>query len=241
MKPYYQDELTTIYHGDSRSVVHQVTGQGHRFGCAIIDPPFDSPELIEWSSRQLLAPSTLVFTDPAHLGEVTNLYGSMAWLFVWDTMSPWSTGGKRPLTRLKLCAWFGDISTYDRDATLWGDPPPARDHPTTKSTPLEGKRLVDVWQQSLRWLHHPAASTGQAGSERFSKRQGKRVLRHSKPVDWMRCLIGNTSTGAIIDPFMGSGTSVMAARKLGRPIVAIDSDEECCEYAVWRIHEAARD
>ena len=207
----------------------------------VIDPPYDIPELVAWSAGLYRPLATLVLTDPRHLGEVTELFGPPAWLFVWDTASPWNTSPRRPLQQCKLAAYYGDLDQYDRDAALYGDAPPARDHPTTKSEPLDGRRLTDVYRQSLRWLHHPGA--GKAGNldgtARFAVRAGDRALRHAKPVPWLRCLIGNTDAaspgGRVVDPFTGSGSALVAALELGRPAVGIELDPELAQYARDRV------
>ena len=215
--------------------------------CFIVDPPFDDPKPLEWAAafhHEQAPASTLVFTSPAHVGTVTTLFGAPAWLFVWDTASPWQTGGRRPLQQSKLCLWFGNLDDYDRDAVLHGTPPPARDHPTTTSTPLDGRRLVDVHRASLRWLHHPGAgrSAGTVtddGTERFSHRQGHPALRHAKPLEWVRCLIGNTMAHvpapAVFDPFAGSGTMLVAAKQLGYAATGIDVDPAAVAYIMERL------
>jgi hypothetical protein len=209
--------------------------------CLVIDPPFDLPELTEWAADLPRPASTLVFTDPRHLGEVTTLFGPPAWLFVWDTRNTWSAGPRRPVTQTKLCAWFGDLDTYDRDASLWGVPPGRKDHPTTKAEPLAGRRLTDLWSESLRWLHHPGAGQPHAGptpTARNGDRQGDPWLRHTKPVDWVRCLIGNTSPpGLVVDPFAGYGTTLIAARALGRPAIGWEWDLDAAAAAARRLHD----
>lgn len=238
MTPYYADDLITLYCGDAQELFAQVDTPD--ITCLVIDPPYDQPDLMSLFTDARRHDSELIFTDPRHIGDVMAYFGAPRWLFTWDTMSPWNVSAKLPLTQVKFCAWYG--SHYNRDGALWGDAPDKRDHPTTKFEPLDGRRLTDVWRQSLRWLHHPQASTGQAGSERFSRRQAHPAMRHAKPDDWVRCLIGNTTTaGTVLDPFAGSGTTLRAAKQLGRRCVAVEIDEANCEYAAKSLDVPTRE
>jgi len=59
-----------------------------------------------------------------------------------------------------------------------------------------------------------------------------------KPLALMRylCRLTKTPTGGIVlDPFMGSGTTLIAARLEGRPCIGIEKDERACEIAVKRL------
>lgn len=48
-------------------------------------------------------------------------------------------------------------------------------------------------------------------------------------------LAGCPEGGLVLDPFIGSGTTAMVARQLGRRAVGIDLNEEYLEMAVRRI------
>ena len=51
-------------------------------------------------------------------------------------------------------------------------------------------------------------------------------------------LISPPKDGIILDPFMGSGTTLLACRKEGRKCIGIDNDIESCITAKRRIEES---
>lgn len=58
-----------------------------------------------------------------------------------------------------------------------------------------------------------------------------------KPVQLMAAMASWTR-GTVLDPFMGSGSTIVACSRLGRPAIGIEINEEYFETAVRRVREA---
>jgi len=56
-----------------------------------------------------------------------------------------------------------------------------------------------------------------------------------KPLALMRQLIGDTKGEVVLDPFAGTGTTLIAAREAGRRAIGIELDERYCEIAARRL------
>ncbi len=64
---------------------------------------------------------------------------------------------------------------------------------------------------------------------------GKREHPTQKPLSLMRWCLSMVPDCAVIDPFMGSGTTLRAAKDAGRNAVGIDIEERYCEIAAKRL------
>lgn len=61
------------------------------------------------------------------------------------------------------------------------------------------------------------------------------------PVELIKRIISSTNAQIVLDPFMGSGTTAVAATRLGRAYVGIDIAPEYCQMAIERLkHEGAK-
>ena len=72
----------------------------------------------------------------------------------------------------------------------------------------------------------------------FSDSVGRNNFGHptEKPVKLFQWSINESrTTGTILDPFMGSGTTLRAAKDLGRKAIGIEIEEKYCEIAVKRL------
>lgn len=64
-----------------------------------------------------------------------------------------------------------------------------------------------------------------------------RAHPNQKPVSLLKHLIGKTEAQLILDPFMGSGTTLRAAKDLGRKAIGIEIEEKYCEIAANRLRQ----
>lgn len=67
----------------------------------------------------------------------------------------------------------------------------------------------------------------------------KRAHPTQKPVSLMRwCVEKAKSDGTILDPYMGSGTTLLAAKELGRRAIGIEIEERYAEIAARRLQQS---
>lgn len=59
----------------------------------------------------------------------------------------------------------------------------------------------------------------------------------SRPFDTIKYLLSMFEAETILDPFMGSGTTLVAAKELGRKAIGIEIEEKYCEIVVRRLQQ----
>ena len=238
MKPYYADDLVTIYHGDCREWMPEAD-------VIVTDPPYGTAHyatdttvltpalLAEWIGRY---PRVAVFGYPERLATLVG--GSEVipteWIVWWPTNGALRGTNLSGLWReTEHIAVFGKhhMNTLRRPRTgngmhmaraahrLEGRGEVRKRRP--RAEPADEARMGDVWRDASPGLAHLS---------------GARLHPNEKPLTLMsRLVVGMTTLAdTVLDPFMGSGTTLVAAKSLNRKAIGIEIEERYCEIAARR-------
>lgn len=213
MQPYYDQDGITIYHGDCREVLPTLDATS--VDLVLTDPPYGINERTDRASkgRAILAPC-------------------------YDF--PPVAGDDQPFDPAHLLAF--------KRVVLWGANYYADKLPTSPSWLVWDKRdgipSNDNADCEMAWsnLGGPARLYRHRwnGMIKASERDKKRVHPTQKPVVLMAWIIGeHTAAGdLVLDPYMGSGPTLRAAKDLGRRAIGIELEERYCEIAAKRLQQS---
>lgn len=179
-------------------------------GAVITDPPYG----IRWKPR-------VNNRDSSWLDEQT------AVLARWLVMAP------------KVCVWGGNYYTDQLPPSeswlIWLKRPAGFDDDPRTYAVLE-----------MAWTNFGGKPKTKTFVWDGGKRSGEAINRTfchpaQKPVEIMRWSIANAGSivGPILDPFMGSGTTLEAAKRLGHEAIGIELEEKYCEIAAKRLSQEA--
>ena len=163
-----------------------------------------------------------------------------------DTLS---TRGYEALVRRTLRMANAQAAYVFTDWRMWST--------TTEAVELAGYRLrgMLVWNKmwpamGARWkMQHELICWGARvtsemgpglGNVLSFPRSGNESHPTEKPSALMEHLVGNVEGETILDPFMGSGTTLVACQRMGRHGTGIEIDPDYFEIACKRVDEAAR-
>jgi site-specific DNA-methyltransferase (adenine-specific) len=219
MTPYYADDAVTIYHGDCRDVLPDIGS----IDLVLTDPPFYLPANITASRRDWQRSN-------ADFGIMSNYF---AGTFAVLAKQLRQTGAFYTFCDSTSYAVFlhACYSLFDRTHCLVWD--------------KGSGGLGNGWRHSHEMILHGARTeTEYADGFRTDVLHVSRVhsgqLLHpsEKPVELMRELMLAHPDGLILDPFMGSGTTLRAAKDLGRKAIGIEIEERYCEIAAKRMSQS---
>lgn len=237
MRPYYEDLASgiTIYHGDTLSVMSELDPGA--VAALVTDPPYSSGNLPE--SMKQKAPARLRGWQWEDKVMETDQLSTLG--FIW-LMREVLVSGR---------AWLPDGASLlcFIDWRNWGNLVGA-----VESAGFRVNNMV-VWDKKTIGMgngfrnQHELVLYGSKGTPRVLDHGVPNVLAFSraendyhqspKPVALMGRLLSVVSTTGdlVLDPFMGAGATLAAAKDLGRRAIGIEIEERYCEIAAERLSQ----
>ena len=245
MKPYYQDNAVTIYHGNACEVLQD--WPENSVDMIFTDPPYghnnNNGDLI---SRREAALGRGDYQPERDNRPIANdgpeADGLVRWLFNQTTMLLVPGG-------CCCCGGGGGPDPQFARWSLWMD------------GPLQFKQMV-VWDKGpigMGWHYRRSYETVLVGQKRGAackwyddSKQVENIIRHigkqipqawehptPKPVELAMFFIRlHTQAGELVlDPFCGAGSTLRAAKDLGRKAIGIEIEERYCEIAAKRMSQ----
>jgi DNA modification methylase len=215
MAPYYDDGQIQIWHGDCREILPDIHGA---YQAVVTDPPYG----IGWSRGVNSARNS-----KSHDGIANDEDTSVR-----DDALDMVSG----VPAVVFGSFYAPFPSRLKQVLVWEKP---ADSGVVGSTTgfrrnVEPVFIVGPWpHQSVKWssLLKPCAGSISAVATETGH-------PHTKPVGLMRILIERCPDGVILDPFMGSGTTLRAAKDLGRKAIGIEIEERYCEIAAKRLQQS---
>jgi site-specific DNA-methyltransferase (adenine-specific) len=212
--PYYADEHVTLYHGDCRELIEWISAD-----VLVTDPPYG----VSYTSH---LPG---LRDPIQGDKDTALrdkalieWGNRPALVFgrWDIPRPAATRerliwDKNLMGRGNLTLPWG---RSDEEIYLLGDWPPVKPGGAYRDggSPSRHHSVIRVQASTHNAKYRPDHPT-------------------PKPVSLMEILLVKCPPGTVADPFAGSGSTLVAARNLGRKAIGVEIEERYCETAARRL------
>ncbi len=227
--PYYQDDAVTIYHGDALGILPDLP----KVAAVVMDPPYG----VEYCGPKPTKNNGLgVHSRDAMVKTYADSASSVV-----------------PMVRnvLRACRRIAPVvAMFPGERNLFEYP-----KPDTLSG-VFGSNLTGCCSWGFR-VSEPisfygpdpylAAGRGSRPSG-FLSRGTERAENNGhpcpKPLVWIRWLVERVSLEAqdtILDPFLGSGTTLVAAKDLGRKAIGIEIEERYCEIAAKRCAQETLD
>lgn len=224
MHPYYDDGSCVIYHGDCRGWLSSVSAD-----ICVSDPPYGIGYVSAWGSTNFGLISGDSAVDASWLDD---LGPDTLYCFTrWDVLERWRLAIEATGRRVR------DALVWDKQAHGAGDPTrswaPCYEHilyASRKPLLLTPPRPQNV----IRIARVDAGAIGVAT---------RNTLLHpaQKPEGLISFILSKHDGASVLDPFMGSGTTLVAAKRLGRKAIGIEIEEKYCEIAAKRLAQGALD
>lgn len=220
MSIYYQDESVTLHHGDCLTETAWLEAD-----VLVTDPPYGLNSQLSAGSRG----------RRPHAG----------WMPTHDRTPKWDAD--LTVRDAAIAMWGARPAAIFASARRLDAPPPYREVPLIWDKQSVG--LGDVrfpWGSGYELIF--VSGEGWAGRRsvpvlRYPMARAEMSALHPslKPLGLMSELICKAPPGVIADPFAGSGSTLLAARNLGRKAIGVELEERYCEVIANRLSQGVLD
>lgn len=214
MKPYYEHAGITIYHANNLELLPSLNQNG-----------------------------TVIVSDPPY--GINFCHGAAKIAHACKFAGVKVIGDDKPFDPIPLLAFSPVL--------LWGS-----NHYANRLPVQEGRWLVwdkrcgitgdrDMSDCEMAWVRGSKGTAARMfrhfwdGFNRQSERGIPRVHPTQKPEALMSWCLGFLPEGVVIDPYMGSGTTLVSAKKNNRSCIGIEIEEAYCEIAAKRLSQEVMD
>ena len=209
MGVYYEQDGITIYHGDCREVLPTLAPD---FSVVITDPPYSTGRAEqEFAASGNIAVSLHLASEKAPVMAVFGTSSGRGIEFIRSSI--------RRLPHNRVLVW----------------------HRSYVNSPAAGP-----WRWDIVLIHMFGKATfGRPEASSLIQTNGTKSLAietgHKAPVPTkvMSHLYRPFAPGMVLDPFMGSGSVLLAAKEAGGTATGIEIDERYCEIAANRLAQGA--
>ena len=245
MRPYFEDHGVTVYCGDCREILPTLG----LLGAVVTDPPFGETSL-EWDKRvrgwmaacEVGTNSIWCFGSLRLFMEMSRTGESSRWThaqeIVWEKQngSGFHADRFKRVHELAVQFYRGEWSQVFKSPVMTPD--------ATARTVRRKKRPTHTGHiEESAYVSHDGGPRLMTSVIFAPNCHGYADHPTQKPLAIIDPLLRYSvpPVGLVTDPFCGSGSVLVAARRLGMTCIGIDIDEKCCEIAVKRLRQKTFD
>lgn len=222
IQPYYQDEYCTIYNADCREVLPQLEPVDL---VTICDPPY-GVNLGEHGAAKEKRPRFLAKKGyESYDDSLENFFQVVVPTIEWCVKNT-----KR-------------AAVFMAGSSMWHLP--QADAVGGVFLPAGCGRNAWGFASFAHCLFYGVAPNLNLGAKPtgISSSDTSRFIDHPcpKPLSWMKwaVVLATAKTDTVLDPFMGSGTTLRAAKDLGLKSIGIEIEKKYCDIAIERLRQQA--
>lgn len=219
MKPYYDKDGITIYNGDCLQVMKQFEDKS--FDIVLTSPPYNRKRNDKYEEYTDIIDDYFGFLqksiDLMNIKTKRNVFFNIQ---------------KNYYNSREVYKLFGAYAETIAETIIW-----------TKSNPMpaSGNSITNAYEFIIAFgktLKSNTTYTKNHIETSVAKMlKEHKAMMHSNVASFILTKFGNQND-VILDPFMGSGTTLIEAKKLGMKAVGIELSEKYCDIAVKRIEDS---